>query len=180
MNLFEKTVEESIIYEGKIVTVHRDRAELPNGRITLREVVEHPGGVVILALHEDETVDLVRQFRYPVGRVLTERPAGKLEKGEDPRLAALRELEEETGLRAGELTGFGAIYVSPGISTELLHMYLARDLRPGTLHPDEDEFLERSRVPFSELYESVLRGENEDAKTVALVLRVRAWLDEQR
>ena len=95
MELMEKTVESQVLFSGKIITVRLDRAQLPNGRIASREVVEHPGGVAILPLFDDGTVPLVRQFRYPFGAVVEELPAGKLEKGEDHRLAALRELEEE-------------------------------------------------------------------------------------
>ena len=95
MELMEKTVEQQTIFEGVIIRVRRDKAELPNGHIAGREVVEHPGGVAVLALHGDGTVSVVRQFRYPFQEVVTELPAGKLEYGEEPRLAALRELEEE-------------------------------------------------------------------------------------
>ena len=98
MELWEKTVESDTLFEGKIVTLKLDKAELPNGRVARREVVEHPGGVAILPLFDDGTVSIVRQFRYPFQEVVTELPAGKLEKGEDHRPAALRELEEEVGV----------------------------------------------------------------------------------
>ena len=99
MELMEKTVESRVLFEGKIITVRLDKAELPNGRVASREVVEHPGGVAILPLFDDGTVSLVRQFRYPFQEVVAELPAGKLERGEDHRLAALRELEEENGVQ---------------------------------------------------------------------------------
>ena len=176
MELTEKTVEKQVVFEGVIVTVRRDKAELPNGRIVGREVVEHPGGVAILPLHEDGTVNIVRQFRYPFGQVVTELPAGKLERGEDPRLAALREVQEEVGVIPGELIDLGCLYVSPGITNEVLHMYLARDLKQGDCHPDEDEFLEGERVPFADLFRQVMDGEIRDAKTVALVLKTKIYL----
>lgn len=176
MELREETVASQIIYQGKIVTLKVDQVRLPNGEPAGREVVEHPGGVAILAVFEDGTVPIVRQFRYPFRKVVTELPAGKLEKGEDPRPAALRELEEEVGVTCGELTYLGCLYSSPGFSTEVLHMYLARDLRQGACHPDEDEFLEVERVPFQQLAEQVLSGEITDAKTVALVLKTKLLL----
>ena len=140
MDLIEKTVEQQVLFQGSIIRVRKDTARLPNGRLAGREVVEHPGGVAILALHDDATVSVVRQFRYPFQAVITELPAGKLEYGEEPRLAALRELEEEVGIRAGKLTYLGCLYASPGFCTEVLHMYLAQQLQPGRLHPDGTNF----------------------------------------
>ena len=176
MELMEKTVERHVLFEGAIVTLRRDKAQLINGQVVSREVVEHPGGVAILPLYRDGTVSIVRQFRYPFRQVVTELPAGKLERGEDHRPAALRELEEEVGVRAGELIYLGYLYTSPGFSTEVLHMYLARDLEPGVCHPDDDEFLECKRIPFDQLVEQVLSGVICDAKTVALVLKAKAYL----
>lgn len=176
MELFEKTVESQTLFEGKIVTLRLDKAQLPNGAIAGREVVEHPGGVAILPLFDDGTVMVVRQFRYPFGQVITELPAGKLEKGEDPTPAALRELEEEAGVHCGELISLGCLYLSPGFSDEVLHMYLARQLTLGTCHPDEDEFLEVERIPFQALAQQVMDGSITDAKTVALVLKTKLLL----
>ena len=165
MELMEKTVESRVLFEGKIITVRLDKAELPNGRVASREVVEHPGGVAILPLFDDGTVSLVRQFRYPFQEVVAELPAGKLERGEDHRLAALRELEEEVGASCGRLTYLGCLYSSPGFS--------AQELTEGACHPDEDEFLSVERIPFSALVEQVRQGEIKDAKTVALVLKAK-------
>ena len=176
MELWEKRVSGKTIFEGKIVTVKVDEALLPNGAKAGREVVEHHGGVCILALCEDGRVPLVRQFRYPLGEVLTELPAGKLERGEEPRAAAIRELGEEVGLEPGEVTDLGFIYVSPGFCTEKLHMYLARNVKSVPVHPDEDEFLEIVYLPFGELVEQVMSGEIQDAKTVATVLKTKTLL----
>lgn len=117
MELMEKTVESRVLFEGKIITVRLDKAELPNGRVASREVVEHPGGVAILPLFDDGTVSLVRQFRYPFQEVVAELPAGKLERGEDHRLAALRELEEEVGASCREAD-------LPGVSLLLPRLFL--------------------------------------------------------
>ena len=176
MELTEKTLESKLVYQGVIVTVRMDRALLINGRNVPREVVEHPGGVAVLPLHSDGTVTVVRQYRYPFHRVLTELPAGKLEAGEDPRLCALRELEEEVGLVPGELTDLGCLYLSPGYSTEVLHLYLARELTRRPCHPDENEFLEADRLPFAVLAQQVMSGALSDAKTVAGVLKVKQLL----
>lgn len=176
MELWEKTVDSRTLFEGKIVTVKLDQAQLVNGTVVSREVVEHPGGVCILPLFDDGTVSIVRQFRYPFQQVVTELPAGKLEKGEAHRPAALRELEEEVGVTCGKLTYLGCLYLSPGFSSEVLHMYLAQELKQGQCHPDEDEFLETERIPFSALLEQVMSGEIVDAKTVALVLKTKQLL----
>lgn len=176
MELIEKTLSTQTMFQGKIITVKLDKALLPNGAEATREVVEHPGGVCILALREDGTVPLVRQFRYPLGDVLLELPAGKLEYGEEPCPAAIRELGEEVGLEPGELTDLGFIYVSPGFCKEKLHMYLARDVKEVPVHPDEDEFLDIVSLPFERLVEMVMSGQIADGKTVATVLKTKVLL----
>lgn len=177
MELYEKTVFSEEKFKGVIVDVRLDRIELPNGRPATREVVSHPGGVAILPLHDDGTVTVVRQFRYPFGRAVDEVPAGKLEPGEDHRLAGERELSEETGLSAGSLTYLGALLLSPGYADEVLHLYLARDLTQGERHPDEDEFLELRRAPFDELVAQAMDGTLQDAKTVAALLKTKVLLE---
>lgn len=176
MELTEKTVESQTLFEGHIVKLMLDKAELPNGRIASREVVEHPGGVAILPLDGEDCVTLVRQYRYPFHTVVTELPAGKLERGEDHRPAGLRELEEEVGMKAAEFTYLGCLAMSPGFCTEVLHMYLATGLQQGECHPDEDEFLERVRMPFDTLVAQIMSGEITDAKTVATVLKAKVLL----
>ena len=177
MNLTERMVEHTKPYEGVIVDVNLDKAELPNGRIATREVVVHPGGVAILPLNDDNTVTLVRQYRYPFSAVLTEIPAGKLDPGEEPRTGALREVQEEIGAQVGELVELGEMYPSPGFCQEVIHLYLAKGLVYGDCCPDEDEFLEIIRVPFDELVEQVMCGTIKDGKTVAAVLKVKALLN---
>ena len=176
MELTEKTLSSEEIFDGKILHVRRDTVLLPNGHQSFREVVDHPGGVCVLALDDQGRALLVSQFRYPYMEVLRELPAGKLERGEDHRVCARRELEEETGLTAGTLTYLGCLLASPGYSDEVLHMYLARDLKTGECHPDQDEFLERERVPFETLMEQVMRGELQDAKTVAALMKTKLLL----
>ena len=176
MELTEKTLSSETIFDGRILHVRRDTVLLPNGHQSTREVVDHPGGVGILALDDQGRALLVSQFRYPYGQVLREIPAGKLEYGEDPAQAAVRELREETGAVAGSFQSLGELYPSPGYCGEIIRMYLARDLSFGDTDPDEDEFLGLERVPFSQLVEQVLSGEIRDAKTIAAVLKAKLLL----
>ena len=178
MDLKETMVSSQTIFEGKIVKVTLDQARLPDGRLAEREVVYHPGGVAVLALEEDGTVYLVRQFRYPIQRELLELPAGKLDHGtqEDHLLGAKRELSEETGLEASDWTYLGSALASPGFCDEELHMYLARGLRKTGQHLDEDEFLDVVAMPFDQLAAQVMDGTITDAKTVAATLKAKILL----
>ena len=171
LELKEETVAQETVYEGIIVNVRRDQARLADGRVTNREVIEHPGGVAVFAVDEQERVIMVRQFRYPMGEVVLELPAGKLENGEDPRDSGLRELEEETGLRPGTFQSMGCSYSSPGILEEKIHLYFAKDLVQGPCHPDDGEFLEIVRVPYQELLEMARKGEIKDGKTLVGILK---------
>ena len=176
MEFEEKTVSSRPVFKGVIVDLRVDHVRLPNGRSAKREVVSHPGGVCVVPYHDDGTVTVVRQFRYPIGRVITELPAGKLERGEDHRLAGIRELEEETGLTADSFEYMGGLLSSPGFSDEVLHLDLAKGLHQGPCRPDPDEFLELQRVPFQELLEQAMDGRLQDAKTVAGLLKTKVLL----
>lgn len=174
MDMTEKKLSSKLIYDGRILRLHVDTVELPNGAQALREVADHPGGVAIVAIDSDGNVLTVRQYRYVFARVMEEIPAGKLEPGEDPRAAALRELREETGAVPERFSDLGALIVSPGAYGEVLHLYLAEGLTVGAQSPDEDEFLDVVRTPFDEMVRRVLSGELRDAKTVAGILKVYA------
>ena len=176
MDLTERTIESKTMFQGRIITVLLDTAGLPDGGTAQREVVLHPGGVAVLALDEADNVALVRQYRYPLHGLLLELPAGKLDPGEDHRPAALRELSEETGVEAGELTYVAQNYASPVSCDEALHMYRGRHLTRARQHLDEDEFLDVVTMPFDTLVEQVMSGEITDAKTVATVLKVKTLL----
>lgn len=180
MRLEEEKVRTISKYHGIIVNTRLDYAKLPDGSMALREVVEHPGGVAVLPLESDGTVWCVRQFRYPFGETLLEVPAGKLEPGENPEAAARRELSEETGLEAGQLRFLGRHYCSPGYNSEVLYIFLARDLRHGNAHPDAGEFLAVERRTLSELTDLVLEGEIPDTKTAVAVLKTKMIVDSER
>lgn len=163
------------LYEGKMIRVRKDTVQLPNGHQSCREVVEHPGAVAVLAVTQDDRVLLVRQFRYPVGLPLRELPAGKLEPGEDPGLAAIRELREETGYTALNWRKLSTFYTAPGFSDEVMHLYLATDLIEGESDPDDDEFVECESISRDEIVKGLESGLFEDAKTlVGLLLFLRA------
>ena len=179
MEYTEERIDGEVKYQGVIVKVRLDRAKLVNGKVVKREVVEHPGGVTVLPVDENGVCTMVRQFRYPFGRMMLEAPAGKLEYGEDPFDCAVRELSEETGYTADEWTYLGACCTSPGFSSEVLHIYLARGLRAGSSHPDEDEFLNTEKIPLSELSRMAMAGEIDDAKTIVAVLKAEKLLNEK-
>jgi len=172
MDMTEKKISSKLIYDGKILRLHVDTVELPNGKQGLREVADHPGGVAIVAIDNQGNLLTVKQYRYVFSRVVEEIPAGKLERGEDPRDAALRELKEETGATPARFTDLGKLIVSPGAYGEVLYLYLAEGLDMGETSPDEDEFLDVIRTPFDEMVRRVLAGELSDAKTVAGILKV--------
>ena len=176
MELTEKTLSSEKIFDGVILHIRRDQVELPGGGRSVREVVDHPGGVCVLALDDQNQALLVSQYRYPYEKVLREIPAGKLEYGEDPAAAAIRELQEETGAVAGDFRSLGELYPSPGYCGEIIRMYLARKLTFGEASLDEGEFLNVERMDFARLVELVLSGEIRDAKTIAAALKTKLLL----
>ena len=177
MELTEKKCSELSRYDGLILDVHVDSVLLPNGNTAKREIVEHPGGVVVLPMDDEGWVYCVRQYRYAFSQELLEVPAGKLEPDEMPDAAAERELGEETGISAGRMDFLGSFLMSPGFCTEVLHLYLARDLRFGAAHPDADELLNAERYKLDTLADMVMRGELTDAKTVIAILKAARFLE---
>jgi len=176
MDYTEKALRCLNTYSGIVVRVTMEQVQLADGHISFREVAHHPGGVCILPLLKDGTVCCVRQFRYPAGEHLLELPAGKLEKDEDPTLAAHRELSEETGFTAGRMIPMGFEYTSPGYCTERIYFYLALDLTAGESHPDEGELLDTLRYPLAGLSEMAADGRLTDGKTALAVLRAERLL----
>ena len=173
MELMEKKLSEKEVYKGRIVRLHVDEVELPNGKTGLREIIDHPGGVGILAMDDDGRVMMVQQYRYAFGKTLWEIPAGKREPGEEPLETAKRELLEEVGATAERWMPLGEIIPSPGCYGEKLYLFLARGLTFGEGHLDEDEFLTVSRLPMVELIQGCVSGEIQDAKTVIAALKAK-------
>ena len=171
MNFEEKTLNSKVVYEGKVVTVLKDDVEVADGHKSFREVILHSGGVVIAALKDSDTILLVKQYRYPLKHVNLELPAGKLEIGEDPNEACKRELEEETGYRAKVWKSLGYINTTPGICTEKLYLYLARDLEFVGEHPDEGEILKCCEYNLKDVFDMIQNGEINDAKTICALSR---------
>ena len=162
------------IYEGKILHVERWQVTCPNGRSATREIVVHKGAAAVVPVYPDGTTLLVRQHRVAVDRVTLEIPAGKLEKGEEPYSAALRELREETGGLADKLEYLGAYYGSAGFCDEKLDLYFARLDSTGAADPDEDEFLTVERYPLADFEAMIARGEIADGKTLSAYTLARA------
>ena len=178
MNLEEKQLNAEYIYKGRIINLRKDTALLPNGNEAIREVIEHPGGVCVAALTDNNEILMVRQFRYPYGEVVLEIPAGKRDsKTEAPIDCGKRELKEETGAIAETIIPLGELYPTPGYCGEIIWLFGAKGLTFGETNPDEDEFLEVERIPLEKAVEMILSGEIKDAKTQAAVLKVKLLVD---
>lgn len=181
MNLTEKTLKKEYQYQGKILKMRVDEVELPNGNTATREVVEHPGGVTIAALTDNNELLFVRQFRYPYETVLLELPAGKLDPGENqPLEAAKRELQEETGGVGKDYISLGTFYPSAGFCDEVLHLYFCKVASIGASHPDEDEFIEPILIPIEKAVEMVLNNEIPDGKTQVAVLKAAMLVNHKK
>ncbi len=171
MKLEETTVKKNYIYKGKIINLRCDDALLPNGKPCKREIVEHPGGVTIAALTDNNELMFVRQFRYPYMNILLELPAGKLERGEDPLESGKRELLEEVGCSAEIYTFLGEFYPTCGYTDEIIYIYLAQGLKFSKQSLDEDEFLNVEKIPLEKAVEMVMNNEIPDGKTQAGILK---------
>jgi ADP-ribose pyrophosphatase len=171
--LKETRIDGEVAYDGAFLKVSRDRVSLPNGATTYREYIKHPGAVVVLAILDDGSVLLERQFRYPMGRVLIELPAGKIDPGEDTLECAKRELQEETGYTASDWQYVTTIHNAIAYSDEHLDLFLARGLTAGPSKLDEGEFLETFSATLPEMLEMVRGGQITDVKTIIGAF----WLD---
>lgn len=165
----EKRLSSETIFEGRVFTVKKDYAEIQTGETKLREIVIHPGGVVIAAITEEQKVLMVRQYRYPLGQELIEFPAGKLEPNEDPDVTAKRELLEETGCTAKHWEKLAVTFATPGFCNETLHLYKATGLTMNAPQTEDGEILEHFEAPLEEVKQLVKDGKIQDLKTIALL-----------
>jgi len=166
----EKTLSSQLIYEGRAVKLRVDTVEMPSGRKTTREIVEHGECIAAVPIDADGNVLLVSQFRKPVERELLEIPAGGIEPGEDPVSAVRRELREETGYLPRKVDRLGGFYSTPGYCTEYLYLYLATDLVPSQLHAEDTENIRLVRVPVNQIFSLITSGAICDAKSIAGLL----------
>jgi ADP-ribose pyrophosphatase len=171
-----KTLKSEKMYQGRAFDVRRDQVQLPQGKVTNLDIVEHVGAVTIVPVDPDGQIVFVRQYRHPAGGEILELPAGTLEPGEDPMECAHREIQEEIGMGAGYLRKIGEFFLAPGYSTEFMHVFLATDLFPSSLPGDEDEVLSVVRYPTEATFEAAHAGEIKDAKTLAALFFVQRFL----
>ena len=171
MDFEEKTLNSKQLLQTKVIDVRQDTVELVNGNESTRIVVEHPGGVVIVAQKSVDTILMVNQYRYPVKETSVELPAGRLEKGEDPLYAAQRELEEETGFRAKIWKSLGFINTTPGFCDERLYLYFATDLEFVGEHPDADEIIQAQEYKIDDIFKMIKNCQINDSKTICGLMR---------
>ena len=170
----EKTITSEKLFEGRIIDLRIETVEMPDGKTAYRELVDHPGGVGILALTDDGKIPMVRQYRKPMETVTLEIPAGTLDKEEEPLLCGIRELKEETGYEAKEVISLGYMYPSPGFANEITYVYFAKGLSKGKDNPDEDEFLDVEEFSVAEIEQMILKNEINDGKTLVAFLKAKA------
>jgi len=166
----EEKISSTQIYKGRVISLEVNDVKCPNGNMSKREIVRHPGGVCILAV-VDGKIALEKQYRAPYDDFIIELPAGKIEKGEDPKLAAVRELEEEVGLKADSLDYYGDLYPSVGYTDEIIRMYVCESSKKTSQNFDFDEDLEIVYYSFDELKNMIKNNEIKDAKTLALLMK---------
>lgn len=173
LGFYEQTEEIQGIFSGNIINVHTDKITLVDGTEAVREVVDHPGGVAIVSLTDNNEIILVRQFRYPYKETIYEIPAGKLESGENPREAGIREFSEECGATAESFEPLGEIYPTPGYCGEIIRLFYAMGLTFGKQNLDDDEYLDVVKMPFGECVSKIMNGEIKDAKTIIGILKLK-------
>ncbi len=170
-------LQSETLYKGRAFTIRRDLLRTPDGRTTKFDIVVHHGSVVLIPIDDEGNLLFVRQYRHAAGEDLLELPAGTLNEGESPASCAQREIREETGMAADQLTHIGGFYLAPGYSTEFMHVYLATGLHPDPLEADADEFLSVEAIPLPQALRMAERGNVPDAKSLAALLLARPHLE---
>ena len=178
-HLVEQRKYSEKVFSGELLHVFKDEAILPDSSTGRREWIQHPGACAVVPMFGNGDCVLIQQFRYPAQQLFWEVPAGKIDVDEDPLSTASRELEEETGYRAEQLTYIGHFYPAIGYADEIIHIYLAEGLTQGAQNTDQDEFLSIYRVPFEEALSMIDSGEINDAKTISSIIRVQGFLKQQ-
>lgn len=166
MKFEEKTLSEKVVYSGSYLTMVNIELELPNGKISRKDILKHPGACGIIPITNDGRIMLIKQYRKAIEEAIYEIPAGKLEKGEDPKICAYRELEEETGYKADTLVYLGKIATVPGFCDEYLYLYKAIGLKETQTNFDEDEYIEIEYFTNEEVKGMIKNGMIKDAKTI--------------
>ena len=173
-----KTLKSEIGFQGRAFKVRQDTLELPDGRKTVYDIIDHPGAVTIIPMDDAGNIYFIRQFRPATGEILLELPAGTLEKDEDPQECAAREIQEETGMAARKFTRLGALWLAPGYSSEYLHFYLATDLYESPLQGDDDEYISVEKIAYKNAVAMAKSGEIRDGKSLAGLLLLDGWLSD--
>jgi len=176
----EKTISSEMIYEGRILNLRKDKVHVKDNQTSYREIVEHNGGVALAAVTPEGKMVMVRQYRKAAEKAVLEVPAGKIEKKEDHRLTAERELKEETGYSAGKIEYITSFYSSIGYSTEVIYLYFASELTPGETDFDDNEAIEILEYDIPSLKKMVFSGEIEDAKTIAAILLIESIMEREK
>lgn len=178
--LKEQKLSSKDIYDGVLLHVFSDEVRLPNGNTSIREWIKHPGASAVVPLFEDGDVMMIKQFRYPLRKIFYEVPAGKIDHGETPEETASRELKEEAGIVFEDLQSLGEYHPSIGYTDEVIHLYLARNIKKVENRVDEDEFIITERLPFSKAVDMAYSGEITDGKTIAALVRAWHWLEREK
>jgi ADP-ribose pyrophosphatase len=166
----EKTLSSKSIYKGKIINLRVDKVILPNGKKATREIIEHYGAVAILPLIGKNKFLLVKQFRKPIEKTLLEIPAGRIEKGENIKRCAKRELKEETGYKTNDLKKLASVYLAPGYSSEIIHIFLAKNLKKSKPNPDDDEIIQNVILEKKDALCKIKSGKINDSKTIIAIM----------
>lgn len=173
MTYKEKTMKSEKLYEGKIINLRIDTVELPDKKYSKREIVEHPGGVAIVGITDENKILLVSQYRKAVDRVLLELPAGKIEVNEEPKETAIKELKEETGYSTEKLEYLLEFYTSPGFSTEKVYIFLAENMEKGEQELESGEYIDVESYRIEDLIEMIENGDIIDSKTIIGIYAVK-------